>query len=78
MNKRDARRAAARDARQRQREEKLREELRNALIVLLTRYMKLHYGNPATGRTSTVLNGPVIARLSAAASLHALLILEAV
>lgn len=47
--------------------------LEKKLVELLTEYMRFHYGNPATGRMGVILDGPVIASLSAAASLHALL-----
>ena len=43
------------------------------LMLMLTEYMRLHYGNPETGKHSAILYGPTIARLSAAASLRALL-----
>jgi hypothetical protein len=68
--KKRIRAAANRDQKQRMREKKLTE----SLIAMLSKYMILHYGNPRTGRHAAILDGPVIARLSAAASLRALLL----
>ena len=66
---RAAQRAAKREDRQRKRDQKLVGDL----TAMLVKYMSMHYGNPATGKHATILNAPVIARLSAAASLYALL-----
>lgn len=65
-------RVAAKRKQQKQRE--FERQLIHDLILKLTTYMELHYGNPVTGREGTILDGPVIARLSAAASLRALLV----
>ena len=67
-----------REMRKRMREQKQKQELerqRNErLIVLLGKFISRHYANPATGRYSAILSGPVGARLFHAASLRALLI----
>jgi hypothetical protein len=69
MTKRQAIASAKRAKRRAAREQKLIA----LLIEALQNYMSLHYGNPATGRAGAILDGPVIARLAAAATLRALL-----
>jgi hypothetical protein len=49
------------------------EKLSTDLIGTLSKYLALHMGDPSSGRTGALLNGPVIARLAAASSLRALL-----
>lgn len=49
------------------------EKLTAGLIDALSKYLSLHMGDPAVGRPGAFLDGPVIARLGAAASLRALL-----
>jgi hypothetical protein len=68
-------RVAAKRIKRREEKQRLKErKLIGELIGKLTEYMALHYGNPVTGREGTILDGPVIARLSAAASLRAALL----
>lgn len=44
------------------------------LIEMLQSYLKLHYGDPATGRIGATLDGPTMARLTSASALRALLL----
>lgn len=73
MNRRQAERAVKRAAKRIAQEREDARRTRRSLIGLLDKYIQSHYGDPATGRTATVLYAPDIARLAAAASLQALL-----
>jgi hypothetical protein len=68
--------AGKRETKQREKERIEMERLKATLIETLPRYLSLHYGDPSTGRQGTILDGPIIARLAAAASLRALLMEE--
>lgn len=71
-----AKRAAQRQIKQAKRYEKRIKKLKTDLVPMLDEYLRSHYGNPATGRYAAVLDGPVIAKLSAASTLLSLLLTE--
>jgi hypothetical protein len=69
MNKRKA----ARTKRRAEREHKRWVKERAHLIMLLRCFVRSHYGNPATGRMGSILDGPDIAAQATATALLALL-----
>jgi hypothetical protein len=73
MDRREAERIQKRIAKRAAQDRKDAELVRRSLIRLLDKYVNQHYADPATGRQATVCTAPVMARLAAAASLHALL-----
>jgi hypothetical protein len=64
---------AKRQQKMQKKDRKEMQRLTAILINALPKYLSLHYGNPTIGRESIILDGPGMARLTAAATLRALL-----